>query len=162
MDRDFAALLGVTTWIDREYPPAVRYLDLAEWGALSTVSDPARVSDARLSLGLPDAPALPAPWELSPGLDPSLLDATAEWVATQGSNLLLFYKDGDPRSAWPVDLGTATNSLPVRVPDEVVCWDRATDHLEAELALRVRGLLESWVDPSFVVPEVFDGRERGP
>jgi hypothetical protein len=162
MERDAAARLGLVTWLDREHGPAVRYLDLAEWGTLDTTADPARVADARQSLGLPaDVSTLPTPWELSPNYDPSALQATSEWVKTEASDLLIFYQDGDPRSAWPVDIGTTTNSLSVLVPDAVFCWDGATDHLEPDLRARTLELLESWVGPSFVVPEAFDGRDRG-
>jgi hypothetical protein len=142
----------------------VRHAALAEWGEYETVMPEARtaLTEARIAMGLPEAPPEVVPWETDPTFDPSVLQATAEWVATEGHDILLVYQDGDPYGAWPVEIGAAENSLRVTLPGTSYCWKEAQEGADAETQRAMRELIEAWIGPENVYADAFDGRVLSP
>jgi hypothetical protein len=156
-----ALQLGASRWAQRApSDAAARHAELGEWGHYETTVANARerLMEARVAMGLPEETPRATPWATEPSYDPSNLQATADWVATEGHDLLFLYQAGDPRGAWPVDLGAAENSLSVILESAARCGGSAPEEADAETRRAMRELIESWVGPEYVYAESFDGR----
>ncbi|HEX2734936.1 MAG TPA: hypothetical protein VHM70_25195, partial [Polyangiaceae bacterium] len=125
---DSGEAIGVAGQFD-----AWQYEIEAYWGDFTTETADLRSFDARAAMSLPaaqtssdDADASPsaqgdagpsaAPWGNAPAYDSSVMSDLRKWIATKGENLVLFYGEYDPWSAWSIDLGEAKNSLMIRIP----------------------------------------------
>lgn len=156
-----ALRLGARSWgLRARSDAATRHAELVEWGHYETTFPEARAKlmKARAAMGLPEAPPNATPWTTEPSYDPSELQATAEWVATEGHDLLFLYQAGDPHGAWPVELGAAESSLSLILEGSAHCWEEAQEEADADMRRAMRELIESWIGPEYVYAEAFDGR----
>jgi hypothetical protein len=157
---DTSEAIGVARQFD-----AWQYEVEAYWGDFTTETTDLTSFDARAAMSLPaaqtssdDADASPsaqgdagpsaAPWGNAPAYDSSVMSDLRKWIATKGENLVLFYGEYDPWSAWSIDLGEAKNSLMIRIP-RGVHWS-SPDEASAVDQLAARALLRSWLGTDYV------------